>query len=69
MKMKKFGSGSKSASSRSITRNLLNMDTMIWMNHWTSPGKLECLQKAVGMDNLEGQIETLHLAVTITNSF
>ena len=45
------------------------MDTMIWTNCWTSPEKLECLQKAVGMDNLEGHIETLPLAITITNSF
>ena len=42
---------------------------MIWTNCWTSPKKLECLQKAVGMDNLEGHIETLPLAITITNSF
>ena len=33
-----------------------------------SPDKLERLQKAVGMENLEGHIERLHSAITIENS-
>ena len=41
-----------------------DLDQLLYL----SPDKLERLQKAVGMENLEGPIERLHSAITIENS-
>ena len=70
MKMKKFESGSKSTklkkyNTKFIEHGYNDLDQLLDL----SPEKLERLQKAVEMDNLEGHIKRLHSAITTTNSF